>query len=98
MSLNRFQKTSKDTPFLARVDLILNLKAEDEITRPIDEMMPPYKGAHARNMRHYVQQNTRKSDFKLFVRAEISGVVCDIDAYVDEDEERDKSTAKVRPS
>ena len=48
---------------------------------PIDEMMVPYKGKRAGNLRQYIQTKPHKWGFKIFVRAGISGITYDFLPY-----------------
>ena len=45
------------------------------------EMMVPYKGTRAGNLRQYIRSKPHKWGFKLFTRAGVSGIVYDFIAY-----------------
>lgn len=59
----------------------LFLKIEHEGKFSIDEMMIPYKGTRAGNLRQYLPSKPHKWGFKFFVRAGVSGIVYDFLPY-----------------
>lgn len=61
------------------------LKYENEQKFSIDEMMVLYKGKKARNRKQYMNQKPSKWSFKMFVRALVSGFVCDFLLYGGDD-------------
>lgn len=100
MPLNRFKKLRRMIHFVSEEDpddrfskvrrlfdhFRKNLlKVEDETKQSIDEMMVPYKGTRAGNLRQYVQPKPHKWGFKLFIRAGVSGMVYDILPYAGKD-------------
>ncbi|CAH2101307.1 unnamed protein product [Euphydryas editha] len=56
-------------------------KIEEESRMSIDEMMIPYKGKKAGNLRQYVKPKPKKWGYKLFVRSGVSGFVYDFLLY-----------------
>ena len=51
------------------------LAIEHEGEFSVDEMMVPYKGTRAGNLRQYIRGKPHKWGFKLFTRAGVSGIV-----------------------
>lgn len=52
-----------------------------EHNHSIDEMMVPYKGTRAGNLRQYIQNKPHKWGYKIFVRAGVSGIIYDFIPY-----------------
>ena len=51
------------------------LAIEHKEQMSVDEMMVPYKGTRANNLRQYIRSKPHKWGFKLFTRAGVSGIV-----------------------
>ena len=82
---NTVARNSDDRFFKIRpvMDMVRRnfLAIEHEEQFSIDEMMVPYKGTRAGNLRQYIRSKPHKWGFKLFTRAGVSGIVYDFIAY-----------------
>lgn len=56
-------------------------KLEQEQEHSIDEMMVPYKGTRAGNLRQYIQNKPHKWGYKIFMRTGVSGLIYDFLPY-----------------
>ncbi|XP_047518990.1 piggyBac transposable element-derived protein 4-like [Pieris napi] len=61
------------------------LQLVEEKKYSVDEMMVPYKGTRAGSRRQYLPKKLKKWDFKIFVRAGVSGLIYDFLPYGGED-------------
>lgn len=83
---NSAAATSGDRLFKIRpvLDSIVHKcrRIEQESDFSIDELMVPYKGTRAGNLRQYIQNKPHKWGFKIFVRAGVSGIIYDFLPYI----------------
>ena len=56
---------------------IIVKKIPQEVHLSVDEMMVPYKGKKAGNLRQYLNKKPKKWGFKFFVLSGVSGMVYD---------------------
>ncbi|CAH4037435.1 unnamed protein product [Pieris brassicae] len=61
------------------------LRVPHETRFSIDEMMVPYKGKKVGNRKQYIKSKPRKWNYKIFVRAGVSGFIYDFLVYGGED-------------
>jgi hypothetical protein len=63
------------------MQLLRMVEQKQEPQCAIYEMMVPYKGTRAGNLRQYIQDKPHKWGFNIFVRAGISGIFYDFLPY-----------------